>query len=89
MRTECGVSLHNATEADLEKRNERWSEMPGKCYQRKAADLLEEMQCAVLSNQHSRDGNYLHDTFAGHAVGLLIHSLDVPETLLLVFLIRP
>lgn len=89
VRTKCCVSLNNATEADLEKRYQRRSEMPGNCQKGNDANLLKMTHCAALSGQHSKDRFDLHDTFASHAVSLLIHPLDIPEAPFLVLFIRP
>ena len=69
---ETGIGLHDASESHLEERNERGAEVPS--------------ESSVMPQGNRWIGN-LHDALAGHGVGLLIHSLDIPEALVLVLIV--
>lgn len=74
MNTETGVCLNNAAVADLQMRDERGTKVT-------------EVNSSVAIHANIRFHLHLQNTLSGHGICLLIDALDIPEVLLLGFVV--
>lgn len=83
MGAETSISLDDASESNLQKRNKRGTKVP------KSGCVSSSLLPLSLSFSTRTGGKWdSHDALAGHGISLLVNALGIPETLLLVVVIR-